>query len=104
MKRTFLFFFLLYFSILKAGTPFLDSVQTVLKRIPDDTAKVGRIIRFSELAFKKDFEDGSEAVVISLLDQSIALASKLNYEQGLVDAEFHKGNYLVTYGKINEAR
>ncbi len=97
------FFLLLFFSILfftkhtAAQQPNTDSLLAVLKKAPEDTAKVNLLLKLASLY---RYNSTDSAFVLST--QGLALAEKLNFEPGIADACTIKGSLFADGAKYDE--
>jgi signal transduction histidine kinase len=97
------FFLLLFVSILfftkhtAAQQPNTDSLLAVLKKAPEDTARVNLLLKLASL-----YRYNSTDSAFILSTQGLALAEKLNFEPGIAEACTIKGSLFADGAKYDE--
>ncbi len=83
---------------LLAQNPLVDSLETYLEEVQEDTNKVNAL---NDLAFHLHPSEPRRTIVLS--DQAISLSEKLRYQRGLARAHNHKGIGYWYVGEYDSA-
>ncbi|MEO8085616.1 MAG: adenylate/guanylate cyclase domain-containing protein [Bacteroidota bacterium] len=101
MKKIFLWITLFIFFQIQSFSQnqhLLDSLAVILKTANEDTSKVNILIALS-IQFKNIDPDRS----VYFANKALSLAKKLNYENGIADAELASAGAIVNLGKYDIA-
>ncbi len=93
-----LFIFSLLYSAFSNTLQQTDSLLLQVKNAKEDTAKVNTL---NALAF--EFRNNDPDTSLYYSDESLELATKLNYKMGIGDAYLQKSNALMNLGEYDEA-
>lgn len=76
----------------------LDSLLLIIDQNKNDTT---RVVTLGSLFHKTIYNNPKMAFAYA--DEELKLSSKLNFQRGLADGNFHKGVYFYNYGKPDSA-
>jgi len=78
MKTLKCFFLLAIATIIAVSLPAQDTTWQRLQKLPDDTAKINRLLAYGKALFGKDHQRSMQ-----VLEEALRLAKQLRYEQGM---------------------
>ncbi|HTJ53181.1 MAG TPA: tetratricopeptide repeat protein [Cyclobacteriaceae bacterium] len=94
-KCLFILCFLTAFSLSFAQTPKIDSLQTVLKTLPEDSNRVKTLIEICKFMSSQNTEKMNETA-----EEALLLAQKVHFEKGEAHANIYHALY---YNKVGDA-
>lgn len=97
MKSLLVSFFLITTSLTFAQKSKFDSLQIVLKTLPEDTNRVNTLIELSRMP---SFSDSKK--IIRYADEALSLSERINYQNGKANAYFQSGYYHYKTGDVEK--